>query len=196
MTSTSTSGDTPDDVPTPGPVRKMPSPIYRKIRRKAPILVVLFCMGLLVFAAFASPFKKPPAAIDLRLPLVGADTNPTAGNVVIYNAGGSDTLLGASTPAAATVTIQQRQPSPTDPAGTLVAVDSLAIEGFGELRLQPGSDQLLLEGLVKPLTVGEKIQLTLRFERSGNITVEADVQSYLEIADRMLPARLKLPSEK
>jgi len=195
MTSTPASGDTPDDVPTPGPVRKMPSPIYRKIRRKAPILVVLFCMGLLVFAAFASPFKKPPAAIDLRLPLVGADTNPTAGYVVIYNAGGSDTLLGASTPAAATVTIQQRQPSPTDPAGTLVAVDSLAIEGFSELRLQPGSDQLLLEGLVKPLTVGEKIQLTLRFERSGNITVEADVQSYLEIADRMLPARLKLPGE-
>jgi copper(I)-binding protein len=55
---------------------------------------------------------------------------------------------------------------------------------------------LLLEGLVKPLTVGEKIQLTLRFERSGNITIEADVQTYLEIADRMLPSRLKLPGEK
>ncbi|CAM8643002.1 COG2847 Copper(I)-binding protein [Acidimicrobiia bacterium] len=195
MTSTPATGDTPNDVPTPGPVRKMPSPIYRKIRRKAPILVVLFCMGLLVFAAFASPFKKPPAAIDLRLPLIGADSNPAAGYVVIHNAGGSDTLLGASTPAAATVTIQQRRPSPTDPAGVLVAVGSLKVAGFEDLRLQPGSDQLLLEGLVKPLTVGEKIQLTLRFERAGNITVEADVQSYLEIADRMLPSRLKLPSK-
>lgn len=195
MNSTPATGDTPNDVPTPGPVRKMPSPIYRKIRRKAPILVVLFCMGLLVFAAFASPFKKPPAAIDLRLPLIGADSNPAAGYVVIHNAGGSDTLLGASTPAAATVTIQQRRPSPTDPAGVLVAVDSLKVAGFEDLRLQPGSDQLLLEGLVKPLTVGEKIQLTLRFERAGNITVEADVQSYLEIADRMLPSRLKLPSK-
>lgn len=196
MTSTSTPGGTPDDVPTPGPVRKMPSPIYRKIRRQAPILIVLFCMGILVFAAFASPFKKPPSAIDLRLPLVGADTNPAAGYVVIHNAGGSDTLLGASTPAAASVTIQQRRPSETDPAGTLEAVDSLSVEGFSDLRLQPGSNQLLLEGLVKPLTIGEKIQLTLRFERAGNITVEADVQTYLEIADRMLPTRLKLPGER
>ena len=196
MTSTPTSGNTPADTPAPGPARKPASPIYRKIRRKAPILVVLFCIGILVFAAFASPFKKPPAAIDLRLPLIGADASPTTGYVVIHNAGGSDTLLGASTPAAASVTIQERRPSPTDPAGVLVAVDSLAVEGFADLRLQPGSDQLLLEGLVKPLSVGEKIQLTLRFERAGNITVEADVQTYLEIADRMLPSRLKLPGEK
>jgi copper(I)-binding protein len=79
--------------------------------------------------------------------------------------------------------------------GVLTNVDQLDIPGFGDLRLQPGSDQLLLKGLTSPLTVGQTISITLQFKRAGVITVEATVATYDDIADRLLPPRLKLPGQ-
>jgi len=172
-----------------------PPDIYARIRRFAPVLVVLFCAGLLVMVAVLRPFDSPPAAPDLQTPLVGADADPTAAYVIIHNAGGNDTLLGASTPAATTVEIQQREGQTDTEPGDLVTVDQLAIPGFTDTRLQPGGDQLLLIGLQRPLAAGDSIQLTLDFDRAGSITVDAEVATYLDIADRLLPSRLKIPGQ-
>lgn len=172
--------------------------IYARIRRLAPVLVVLFCISILVFAAVVHPFEKPPVALQLRSPLVASEGDPAAAYVVIHNGGGSDTLLGASTPAAATVVIQHWQSSdPTDgtaPVSALVTVSQLEVPGFGELHMQPGGDQLLLSGLTEPLTVGSTIPITLEFARSGALTVQAEAQPYDVIGDRLLPPRLKVPN--
>ena len=54
-----------------------PAPdIYARIRRFAPVLVVLFCAGLLVMVAVVRPFDSPPAAPELRTPLVGRRRRP------------------------------------------------------------------------------------------------------------------------
>jgi copper(I)-binding protein len=79
--------------------------------------------------------------------------------------------------------------------GMLTDVDHLDIPGFGDLRLQPGLSQLLLKGLTAPLAVGQQVSITLNFEKAGAITVEATVATYDEIADRLLPPRLKLPGQ-
>lgn len=208
--------DAPDPTPEPGAAAEAPATaeeqpvatsvattapvpapdIYARIRRFAPVLVVLFCAGLLVLVAVIRPFDSPPAKPELRSPLVGADADPTAAYVIIQNEGGNDTLIGASTPAAATVEIQQREGTTDTEAGVLVAVDQLAVPGFTDTRLQPGGDQLLLTGLTRPLAAGDTIKLTLQFERAGAMTVEADVASYLDIADRLLPPRLKIPGQE
>jgi copper(I)-binding protein len=191
----------PDTEPTPEPTPEIgtgtaqPPDVYARIRRFAPVLVVLFCAGLMFVVAVIRPFDSPPAAPELRTPLVGADADPTAAYVVIHNAGGNDTLLGASTPAAATVEIQQRQGATDTDPGVLVTVDQLPIPGFTDTRLQPGSDQLLLTDLVRPLAAGDTVELTLQFERAGSLTVDAEVATYLDIADRLLPPRLKIPGQ-
>jgi len=206
----STQPSTADEAPTtaaaptsatadaPGALTPAPAPrtdIYFRIRRFAPALVVLFCAGLLVMVAVVRPFDSPPAAPDLRTPLVGAGVDPTGAYVVIHNAGGNDTLVGASSPAAATVEIQQRQGKTDTEPGVLVVVDQLAIPGFEDTRLQPGGDQLLLTDLVRPLAAGDTVQLTLQFERAGSVTVDAEVASYLDIAVRLLPPRLVIPGQ-
>lgn len=183
------------------PVQPAASPqprtdIYFRIRRAAPVLVVLFCAGILVTVALIHPFTKPPVSIEVRTPLVASEGDPTAAYVVLHNGGGSDVLLSASTPAAATVVLQQWQTSqPADGTATVghpVTVDHLDVPGFGDLRMQPGGDQLLLSGLVEPLRVGQTIPLTLVFQRSGTRTVQAEAQTYDTIADRLLPPRLKV----
>jgi hypothetical protein len=170
--------------------------IYARIRRMAPVLIVLFCIAILVFAAVVHPFQKPPVALELRSPLVASEGDPTAAYVVIHNGGGSDTLLSASTPAAASVVLQEWQtPESTDgtePLGHLVTVSQLEVPGFGDLHMQPGGDQLLLSGLTAPLTVGSTIPITLEFARSGTRTVQAEAQPYDVIGDRLLPPRLKV----
>ncbi len=180
--------------PAPEPAPR--TDIYYRIRRAAPILVVLFCAGLLLLVAVVRPFGSPPAAIELRTPFVGADADPTAAYVVIHNSGGNDTLVGASTPAATSVEIQQREGvTETDP-GTLVTVDELEVPGFTDTRLQPGGDQLLLVGLTRPLAEGDTVELTLEFDRGGTQTVQAEVDTYLDIADQLLPPRLRIPGQE
>lgn len=195
------STDATNDAATP-----QPGPdIYARIMRFAPLYVVVFCIGVLVLMAFIRPFESPKPSIELRDALVGADFNPTGAYMVIHNSGGSDTLISASTPAAASVQLQQIVPVQTTTSlgadgvtanigGTLTDVTQLAVPGFDDLRLQPGSSQLLLKDLKAPLTPGQTITLTLQFERAGTITVEAAVATYDDIADRLLPPRLKIPA--
>jgi copper(I)-binding protein len=168
--------------------------IYVRIRRWAPLLVVVFCAGILLVMAVLRPFPDPGADPVLRDAMVGADNDPTGAYMVIDNDGGSDTLLGATTDAAERVELQQRQGvTETDPAGRLVTVDELPIRGYEATDLQPGGDQILLNGLVRPLAVGDTVEITLDFERAGTVTVDARVETYDEIARVLLGPRLVIP---
>jgi hypothetical protein len=53
----------------------------------------------------------------------------------------------------------------------------LPIPAGGSVALKPGSYHVMLIGLKKPLTAGEKIPLTLTFEKAGNISVTVPVQA-------------------
>jgi len=195
--------DSPADVPAP---QHKPD-IYSRIMRFAPLYVIVFCIGIVVLVAVVRPFDSPTPSLSIRDSLVGVDYDPTGAYMVIHNAGGADTLLSASTPAAASVQLQLFAPVDTTTSivtsggvvgnvgGLLTDVGQLEVPGFGDLRLQPGTAQLLLKGLVSPLTVGQKIPITLQFKKAGTITVEATVATYDDIADRLLPPRLKLPAQ-
>lgn len=190
-----TEPDTTIPEPVDRPVAPPRTDIYFRIRRFAPVLVVVFCAGILVLMAVVRPFTSPPSAPELNDPLVGSGSDPAAAYVVIDNTGGNDTLVGASTPAAASVELQQREgQTETDP-GVLVTVDQIAVPGYEQTRLQPGADQLLLVDLVRPLSPGDTVAITLEFDRAGSVTVDAEVATYLDIADRLLPPRLIIPGQ-
>lgn len=175
--------------------------VYARIRRFAPVLVVLFCAGLLVVMALLRPFTDSTADPTIHDALVGlvADpaganaANPSAAYMIIENSGGDDTLLSATTPDAERVLLQQRKGATDTDPGTLVTVDDLPVTGYGETRLQPGGDQLLLSGLRRSVAIGDTIDLTLDFDRAGTISVQAEVQTYEAIALRLLPPRLVIP---
>jgi copper(I)-binding protein len=189
--------------PPAGTSAEQPKPdIYARIIRFAPLYVIVFCIGILVLVAFIRPFTSPEPTLLFRSELVGAANDPTGAYFLLQNAGGSDTLLGASSPAAASVVLQIIDPTTTtstpDSAatgGTYTTVERIDIPGFTDMKFIPGGNQLLLRGLTSPLVIGQKIPITLQFERAGAITIEAEVQPYTVIADRVLPPRLKLPGQ-
>ncbi len=189
--------DSPADIPAP---QHKPD-IYARIMRFAPLYVIVFCIGILVLVAFIRPFTSPEPPLFFRSELVGAANDPTGAYFLLQNAGGSDTLLGASTPAATSVVLQIIDPTTTTSTpesaatgGTYMTVERIDIPGFTDMKFVAGGNQLLLRGLISPLIIGQKIPITLQFDRAGAITIEAEVQPYTVIADRMLPPRLKLPA--
>ena len=62
--------------------------------------------------------------------------------------------------------------------------NGLPIPAGGSVVFKPGSYHLMLIGLKKPLTAGEKILLTLTFEKAGNISVTVPVQAIGAMQDK------------
>lgn len=98
-----------------------------------------------------------------------------AGYLEIRNSGRQpDRVVGASTPVAERVELH------------VVARDGdilkmREVKGFEvparqRLTLRPGGSHLMIVGLTRPLVKGERIPLTLRFERAGELQIELEVQ--------------------
>ncbi|MFN6954282.1 MAG: copper chaperone PCu(A)C [Acetobacteraceae bacterium] len=105
----------------------------------------------------------------------GANANG-AGFMLLRNTGTvPDRLLSAASPAARVVElhthirdgeVMRMRPVPDIPVPPGQAV-----------RLQPGGLHVMLIGLTQPLERGQRIPLTLRFERGGEVTVMLEVQA-------------------
>jgi periplasmic copper chaperone A len=103
----------------------------------------------------------------------------------IENTGSAaDALLGASSPAATTVevheTVAMGSPAP-DASGDggmmgMQPVKRLEIPAGGTVELKPGSYHIMLIGLKQDLKVGDSIEITLTFEKVGEIKVTATVR--------------------
>jgi periplasmic copper chaperone A len=60
----------------------------------------------------------------------------------------------------------------------------LSIPAGGSVVLKPGSYHVMLIGLKKALTAGEKFPLTLTFEKAGTISVTVPVQAMGATGDK------------
>lgn len=112
--------------------------------------------------------------------------------MVINNTGGeADALVGGSSPAAATVEIHETymMPMPTPssgmghgspmPTGGMMGmrpIPRLEIPAGGTVELKPGSYHVMLIGLTADLVPGTEIEITLRFEKAGEVKVTAQVR--------------------
>jgi copper(I)-binding protein len=85
-----------------------------------------------------------------------------------------DRLLGASTPLARRVEMHV-----TRSEGEVMKmrqVESFSIPAGERVELSPGGGHLMLVDLARPLKKGERVPLTLRFERAGEVEIEMEVQ--------------------
>jgi periplasmic copper chaperone A len=111
-----------------------------------------------------------------------------AAYMTITNSGSAaDAVVGAASPAAATVEVHETyvMGSPAASGGMgmgsgamgMRPIPRLEIPANGSVELKPGSYHIMLIGLTKDLVVGEKIEITLTFEKAGKVTVTAEVRA-------------------
>jgi copper(I)-binding protein len=86
-----------------------------------------------------------------------------------------DRLIGGQTDAAQAVEVHE-----TIMDGEVMKMQMLAgglqVPARGEVLLQPGSYHVMLIGITRDLKVGDKVSVELQFEKSGPLTVEAEVR--------------------
>jgi periplasmic copper chaperone A len=107
---------------------------------------------------------------DARL---GQPTGPNAALYLTVDSDGSDRLVGASTPVAASVEIHETSVD-DDGTMTMTPADGFAIDPGASLVLEPGGKHLMLIDADR-LEVGETVEVTLEFEQAGEVTIDAVV---------------------
>ncbi|MGH7023844.1 MAG: copper chaperone PCu(A)C [Caulobacteraceae bacterium] len=141
----------------------------RPFARRALLAGLLAAGG--AFAAHSSPIVVMNA---WTRPVMAAGMTG-AGYMIIANRGTiADRLIGASSPAAAKVSIHQSRE--VGGVMTMRPVPFLAIPARGKASLAPGGFHLMLEGVKRPLKPGDRVPLSLRFARAGAVSAWLDVR--------------------
>ena len=97
-----------------------------------------------------------------------------AGFMQLKNAGAADRVVGASSPVAGRVAMHV-----TVRDGDVMKMRE--VKGFdlpagGSVELKPGGAHLMLMDLKRPIKKGEKVSLTLKLEKGGELKLEMTVE--------------------
>ncbi len=138
---------------------------------------------LALLAAFAGPALAQGASstsITVEQPWSRATPNGAKTGAVYLTidnkSGTADQLTGASSDVADKVQIHQMKVE----NGVMKMREipgGLSVPANGSVTLKPGGYHVMLIGLKKPLAVGEKFPLTLKFAKAGTISVTVPVQA-------------------
>ena len=106
-----------------------------------------------------------------------ASATPTADSGAAYVSlmvhGSADRLVAVSTPAARMAALHRTVN--VDGVMKMEHVDAIDIAADGMLKMKPGGYHIMLMGLNAPLKEGDEIDLTLTFEKAGEVKVKAKV---------------------
>ncbi|WP_426267715.1 copper chaperone PCu(A)C [Sphingomonas sp. LHG3443-2] len=102
-----------------------------------------------------------------------AGVGSSAAYVSVHNSGAADRLIGASSPAAASVTIHDSQNS--GGVMRMRAAGAVSVASGGMIAMKPGGLHIMLSGLKAPLKPGTTLPLTMRFEKAGLVRASLPV---------------------
>jgi copper(I)-binding protein len=132
-------------------------------------------MQLLAALLLAAPPAWAQVSIDgpwARATAPGATV--AGGYMAIRNAGAdADRLVGASSPASARVELHVHLKE--GEVMRMREVKSLDVPANGAFELKPGGAHLMFIGIRQPLKEGDRVPVTLKFERGGEVKVEFHV---------------------
>jgi periplasmic copper chaperone A len=111
---------------------------------------------------------------------------PVAGSsqivVAITNEGdGDDRLVGAETPAALDVEVHLSEIE--DGRATMALLEEVELPAGETVRFRPGALHLMLVVPDDSVVVGGTFELTLRFDRSDEVTVPVEVVDLLDLTE-------------
>jgi copper(I)-binding protein len=132
----------------------------------------------LFVAAACDPKREPTIEISdawVRPTLGGAQS--TAAYLTISNQGaGADTLISAAVGGAHRTSLHS---SSTD--GGIARMRAISggvpIPAGGTVQFAPGGNHIMIEQMNRRLEPGERVRLTLKFQRSGEYAVDAPVRA-------------------
>lgn len=136
---------------------------------------------LLVFSAMAAqcgPAAAPPQAQTVTVSDIFARVTTENGAVYMTlknNGQSDDTLVGVKTDAAKVAELHETKIDEND-VMRMQPAPNISISAGGSVTLQPGGLHVMLIDMQKELARGDKISLTLTFEKAGPMTVEAEVR--------------------
>jgi len=137
--------------------------------------IILFAMAL--FAAPA-PALAHPGHIKVEKPYARATAPGAAvggGYATIRNTGTSaDRLVGATSPVSARAELHEM--AVVDNVMRMREVKGIDVPANGALELKPGGYHLMFMELKAPLKQGDKVPVTLKFEKAGDVKVELSVE--------------------
>lgn len=95
----------------------------------------------------------------------------SAAYMIIENTGNQpDRLIGASNNASEVTELHETV------NGKMRRVRAIEVPAGGKVELKPGGLHVMLINLKRPLKEGDTVELTLRFEKSGEVKVQAPVR--------------------
>jgi periplasmic copper chaperone A len=104
--------------------------------------------------------------------------------LTIDNRGDADRLVAISTDAASDVSLMGSGGADASAHTSGHAPVDLPVPP-GATSFEPGGRHVMLDGLVPPLRPGDRVPLTLRFERAGARTVDVQVVDWDEVSERL-----------
>lgn len=105
-----------------------------------------------------------------------ASGGPTAAYLTIVNESNSgDRLIEARSPCCATIEIH-RTDTEGDRVSMIPATDGVVVPAGARVALKPGGHHLMLFEPYEPLRVGSRFEVTLLFEKAGELAVEVEVR--------------------
>ena len=133
----------------------------------------LVIAGILLFVAAVTRAEMRAGDVSILAAWARATPGPTAAVYLELKNEGSEPerLTGASTQLAERIEFHEHRSS----AGvmSMAAVPEIVLPPHTTVRLAPGKVHLMLFGLERPLKPGDRFPLALRFERAGEVEVEA-----------------------
>jgi copper(I)-binding protein len=153
----------------------------QKMKIERPAFISIACAALLS-ALFAAPARAEEVkAGDLVITQAWSRATPggakiAGGFLTIENKGSAaDRLIGGSGDVAAKVEVHEM--TMNNGVMTMRPLDKgLTIEPGKAVKLAPGGYHLMLFDLKSPLKQGDKVPLTLEFERAGKVKLSFEVQ--------------------
>ena len=136
--------------------------------------------ALVILLAVSPAFAQGPASTGITVVEPWARATPPGAKVgaaylqLQAAPGSGDRLVAASSPVAGVAEIHAHIMD--GDIARMRRIDAIPVPAGGSVTLKPGGFHIMLMDLTGPLKAGEAIKLKLRFEKAGEIEVEARVR--------------------
>ena len=125
-------------------------------------------------AVYAADAKIGSISIDDVWARTGQLGQVSAAYMDVKNKGASDKIVSANCDCAKATELHDVKM--VDGAMKMVPVTGMDVPANGELKLKPGAYHIMLIGLNRPLVAGETLPIKIKFEKAGEVTVQAKVK--------------------
>ena len=125
-------------------------------------------------AVYAADAKIGSISIDDVWARTGQPGQVSAAYMDVKNKGAADKIVSANCDCAKATELHDVKM--VDGAMKMVPVTGMDVPANGELKLKPGAYHIMLIGLNRPLVAGETLPIKIKFEKAGEVTVQAKVK--------------------